>query len=93
MRPGPLGTLDLYVFTDGTTLCLTPGHRETAEQLAGALERGEAPVLLGGSGVSGAYALTFTYGTRASSSWPTGSSPRSDPPWADTVLRRLTGSG
>lgn len=63
VRPGPLGTLDLYVFTDGTTLCLTPGHRETADQLSGALERGEAPVLLGGSGVSGAYALTFTYGS------------------------------
>ncbi len=65
VRPGPLGTLDLYVFTDGTTLCLTPGDRETAEQLAAALEGGEAPVLLGGSGVSGAYALTFTYGTRS----------------------------
>ncbi|MGW7007061.1 hypothetical protein ACWGCW_30710 [Streptomyces sp. NPDC054933] len=62
VRPGPLGTLDLYVFTDGTTLCLTPGHRETAEQLAAALERGEAPSLLGGSAVSGAFALTFTYG-------------------------------
>ncbi|WP_269855843.1 hypothetical protein [Streptomyces sp. RPT161] len=62
VRPGPLGTLDLYVFTDGTTLCLTPGHRETAEQLAAALERGEAPALLGGSAVSGAFALTFTYG-------------------------------
>ena len=62
VRPGPLGTLDLYVFADGTTLCLTPGHRETAEQLAAALERGEAPSLLGGSAVSGAFALTFTYG-------------------------------
>ncbi|MEU6175728.1 hypothetical protein ABZ832_27945 [Streptantibioticus parmotrematis] len=62
VRPGPLGTLDLYVFADGTTLCLTPGHRETAERLVDALERGEAPVLLGGSGVSGGYALTFTYG-------------------------------
>ncbi|MDI5965253.1 hypothetical protein POF50_027065 [Streptomyces sp. SL13] len=62
VRPGPLGTLDLYVFTDGTTLCLTPGHSETADRLAAALERGEAPVLLGGSGISGAYALTFTYG-------------------------------
>jgi hypothetical protein len=62
VRPGPLGTLDLYVFADGTTLCLTPGHRETAERLTAALERGEAPVLLGGSGVSGGYALTFTYG-------------------------------
>ncbi|MFD9910972.1 hypothetical protein [Streptomyces sp. NPDC059063] len=63
VRPGPLGTLDVYVFTDGTTLCMTPGHRETAELLAAALRDGEAPVLLGGSGVSGAYALTFACGT------------------------------
>ncbi|MFJ9040505.1 hypothetical protein ACIRF8_28485 [Streptomyces sp. NPDC102406] len=59
VRPGPLGTLDVYVFADGTTLCMTPGHRETAEQLAAALRDGDTPVLLGGSGVSGAYALTF----------------------------------
>ncbi|MFG3497826.1 hypothetical protein [Streptomyces sp. NPDC047928] len=62
VRPGPLGTLDVYVFSDGTTLCMTPGHRETAERLADALHAGDAPVLLGGSGVSGAYALTFTCG-------------------------------
>ncbi|MGW7364502.1 hypothetical protein ACWGI8_14005 [Streptomyces sp. NPDC054841] len=62
VRPGPLGTLDVYVFADGTTLCMTPGHRETAERLAEALRAGEAPVLLGGSGVSGAYALTFSCG-------------------------------
>jgi hypothetical protein len=62
VRPGPLGTLDVYVFADGTTLCMTPGHRETAERLAAALAAGETPVLLGGSGVSGAYALTFTCG-------------------------------
>lgn len=62
VRPGPLGTLDVYVFADGTTLCMTPGHRETAERLAEALRAGQAPVLLGGSGVSGAYALTFTCG-------------------------------
>jgi hypothetical protein len=62
VRPGPLGTLDVYVFADGTTLCMTPGHRETAERLADALRLGEAPVLLGGSGISGAYALTFTCG-------------------------------
>ncbi|WP_406307428.1 hypothetical protein OHA61_23330 [Streptomyces sp. NBC_00885] len=62
VRPGPLGTLDVYVFADGTTLCMTPGHRETAERLAEALRVGEAPVLLGGSGVSGAYALTFACG-------------------------------
>ncbi|MEU3502175.1 hypothetical protein ABZ726_15880 [Streptomyces hundungensis] len=62
VRPGPLGTLDVYVFADGTTLCMTPGHRETAERLSDALRDGEAPVLLGGSGVSGAYALTFSCG-------------------------------
>ncbi|MEU5419964.1 hypothetical protein ACFY1P_28780 [Streptomyces sp. NPDC001407] len=59
VRPGPLGTLDVYAFADGTTLCMTPGHRETAERLADALHAGDAPVLLGGSGVSGAYTLTF----------------------------------
>lgn len=62
VRPGPLGTLDVYVFTDGTTLCLTPGQRETAERVAGALQAGRTPVLLGGSGISGAYALTFSWG-------------------------------
>lgn len=62
VRPGPLGTLDVYVFADGTTLCMTPGHRETAEQLAAALRAGQTPVLLGGSGISGAYALTFACG-------------------------------
>ncbi|MEV7113386.1 hypothetical protein AB0N74_21600 [Streptomyces anulatus] len=62
VRPGPLGTLDVYVFADGTTLCMTPGHRETAERLADALRAGRQPVLLGGSGVSGAYALTFSCG-------------------------------
>ncbi|MFJ3664070.1 hypothetical protein ACIPPM_26845 [Streptomyces sp. NPDC090119] len=62
VRPGPLGTLDVYVFADGTTLCMTPGHRETAERLAAALQRGEAPSLLGGSGISGAFTLTFACG-------------------------------
>ncbi|WP_199827535.1 hypothetical protein [Streptomyces xylophagus] len=62
VRPGPLGTLDVYVFADGTTLCMTPGHRETAERLAAALRAGETPFLLGGSGVSGAYTLTFACG-------------------------------
>jgi hypothetical protein len=41
---------------------MTPGHRETAERLAAAVEAGEAPYLLGGSGVSGAYTLTFACG-------------------------------
>ncbi|MEV5849888.1 hypothetical protein AB0M32_48815 [Streptomyces sp. NPDC051985] len=62
VRPGPLGTLDVYVFADGTTLCMTPGHRETAERLTAALGAGETPFLLGGSGISGAYTLTFACG-------------------------------
>ncbi|MCX4762659.1 hypothetical protein OG562_17070 [Streptomyces sp. NBC_01275] len=62
VRPGPLGTLDVYVFADGTTLCMTPGHRETAERLSAALAAGETPFLLGGSGISGAYTLTFACG-------------------------------
>jgi hypothetical protein len=61
VRPGPLGTLDVYVFADGTTVCMTPGDRETAERLATALRDGDAPVLLGGSALAGAYALTFGY--------------------------------
>ncbi|MGC3003346.1 hypothetical protein ACPF8X_34485 [Streptomyces sp. G35A] len=62
VRPGPLGTLDVYVFADGTTLCMTPGHRETAERLAAAVRAGLTPFLLGGSGISGAYTLTFSCG-------------------------------
>ncbi|MFE8956019.1 hypothetical protein [Streptomyces althioticus] len=62
LRPGPLGTLDVYVFADGTTLCMTPGHRETADRLAESLRAGETPFLLGGSGISGAYTLTFSCG-------------------------------
>lgn len=62
VRQGPLGTLDVYLFQDGTTVCLSPGHRETAEALCAALREGDVPVLMGGSTVSGAYALTFAYG-------------------------------
>ncbi|MFD7922337.1 hypothetical protein ACFV3R_24320 [Streptomyces sp. NPDC059740] len=62
VRPGPLGTLDVYVFADGTTICMTPGDRTTAERVAAALREGDGPVLLGGSGISGAYALTFAWG-------------------------------
>nr|WP_206324378.1 hypothetical protein [Streptomyces sp. HNM0574] len=62
VRQGPLGTLDVYLFEDGTTVCLSPGHPETAGRLCEALRRGDTPLLVGGSGVSGAYTLTFTYG-------------------------------
>ncbi|MDT0270441.1 hypothetical protein RM844_29630 [Streptomyces sp. DSM 44915] len=66
VRSGPLGTLDVFLFADGTTLCLTPSHQEAAERLATALRAGDAPVLMGGSAVSGAYALTFSCGTEES---------------------------
>lgn len=62
VRPGPLGTLDVYLFADGTTVCMTPSHRETTDRLVTALHAGGAPVLLGGSAVAGAYALTFSCG-------------------------------
>ncbi|MDT0309403.1 hypothetical protein RM780_20920 [Streptomyces sp. DSM 44917] len=62
VRPGPLGTLDVFLFADGTTLCLSPSHQEAAARLAAAVRDGEPPFLMGGSGVSGAYALTFSCG-------------------------------
>ncbi|MFC7220713.1 hypothetical protein ACFQLX_21500 [Streptomyces polyrhachis] len=65
VRTGPLGTLDVYVFADGTTLCLSPGHRDTAEHLADALQGGTQVALLGGSAVSGAFALTFECGAES----------------------------
>lgn len=63
VRPGPLGTLDIYVFGDGTTLCVTPGDRTATETLADALGSGESAQLMGGSGIGGAFALTFAVGT------------------------------
>ncbi|WP_129842244.1 hypothetical protein [Streptomyces sp. RFCAC02] len=63
VRPGPLGTLDVFLFADGTTLCLSPSHQEAAARLSEAVRSGEPPVLMGGSGVSGAYALTFSCGS------------------------------
>jgi hypothetical protein len=62
VRPGPLGTLDVFLFADGTTLCLSPSHRQAADRLAAAVRAGQPPVLMGGSGISGAYALTFSCG-------------------------------
>nr|WP_206442109.1 hypothetical protein [Streptomyces boncukensis] len=61
VRPGPLGTLDVYVFADGTTVCLSPGHRDASEALSASLRLGEPPVLMGGSGIAGSYALTFGF--------------------------------
>ncbi|OIV38837.1 hypothetical protein BIV57_03610 [Mangrovactinospora gilvigrisea] len=59
VRPGPLGTLDLYVFEDETTLCVIPGDREVTERLVDALRAGHAVRMLGGSTIAGSFALTF----------------------------------
>ncbi|WP_052706666.1 hypothetical protein [Streptomyces rubellomurinus] len=60
VRPGPLGTLDVYAFEDGTTLCVAPGDREAAYRLIDAVRAGEHVRLLGGSRFSGSYSLTFS---------------------------------
>jgi hypothetical protein len=60
VRPGPLGTLDVYAFADGTTLCVAPGDREAAYRLIDAVQAGEDVRLLGGSRFSGSYSLTFS---------------------------------
>ncbi|MFJ3220629.1 hypothetical protein ACIPLC_32490 [Kitasatospora sp. NPDC086801] len=60
VRPGPLGTLDVYAFADGTTLCVAPGDREAAYRLIDAVRAGEHVRLLGGSRFSGSYSLTFS---------------------------------
>ncbi|MER7705028.1 hypothetical protein ABTX81_19295 [Kitasatospora sp. NPDC097605] len=60
VRPGPLGTLDVYAFADGTTLCVAPGDREAAYRLIDAVRADEDVRLLGGSRFSGSYSLTFS---------------------------------
>ncbi|MFI9270618.1 hypothetical protein ACIGXM_07895 [Kitasatospora sp. NPDC052896] len=60
VRPGPLGTLDVYAFADGTTLCVAPGDREAAYRLIDAVRAAEDVRLLGGSRFSGSYSLTFS---------------------------------
>lgn len=59
LRSGPLGTVDLYIFSDGSTLCISPSDRPAADRLTAAIRTGSAPTLLGGSGIGDAYALTF----------------------------------
>lgn len=65
VRPGPPGALDVFLFADGTSLCLTPSHDEPVERLVTAIRAGRPPVLMGGSGISGAYALTFSCGAES----------------------------
>ena len=62
VRPGPMGTLDVYVFEDETTLCVAPGDRATGARIREAIDRGAEVRLLGSSRLPGGHALTFTLG-------------------------------
>lgn len=62
VRPGPMGTLDVYVFEDETTLCVAPGDPATGARIRGAIDRGAEVRLLGSSRLPGGHALTFTLG-------------------------------
>jgi hypothetical protein len=59
VRPGPMGTLDVYVFEDETTLCVAPGDAETGARIREAVASGLPVRLLGTSRLPGAHALTF----------------------------------
>ncbi|SEK25462.1 hypothetical protein [Streptacidiphilus jiangxiensis] len=59
VRPGPMGTLDVYVFEDDTTLCVAPGDAETGARIREAVADGTEVRLLGTSRLPGAHALTF----------------------------------
>ena len=62
VRPGPMGTLDVYVFEDETTLCIAPGDAAAGARLREAVGSGTEVRLLGSSRLSGAHALTFALG-------------------------------
>ena len=62
VRPGPMGTLDVYVFEDETTLCVAPGDPATGARIREAIARGAEVRLLGSSRLPGGHALTFTLG-------------------------------
>jgi hypothetical protein len=62
VRPGPMGTLDVYVFEDETTLCVAPGVPAAGARLREAVLGGEDVRLLGSSRLTGAHALTFALG-------------------------------
>ncbi|MFC1412916.1 hypothetical protein ACEZCY_28400 [Streptacidiphilus sp. N1-12] len=63
VRPGPMGTLDVYVFEDETTLCIAPGDPAAGAKLRAAVDGGTEVRLLGNSRLSGAHALTFALGS------------------------------
>lgn len=63
VRPGPMGTLDVYIFEDETTLCIAPGDPAAGARLRAAVDAGAQVRLLGSSRLPGGHALTFTLGT------------------------------
>ena len=63
VRPGPMGTLDVYVFEDETTLCIAPGDPAAGARLRAAVDAGAQVRLLGSSRLPGGHALTFALGT------------------------------
>ncbi|MEY9963074.1 hypothetical protein ABIA33_001100 [Streptacidiphilus sp. MAP12-16] len=65
VRPGPMGTLDVYVFEDETTLCIAPGDRAAGARLIEAVSAGVEVRLLGSSRLPGAHALTFALGAES----------------------------
>ncbi|QMU75085.1 hypothetical protein GXW83_04240 [Streptacidiphilus sp. PB12-B1b] len=62
VRPGPMGTLDVYVFEDETTLCIAPGDRAAGGRIIEAITEGAEVTLLGSSRLPGGHALTFGLG-------------------------------
>jgi hypothetical protein len=63
VRPGPMGTLDVYIFEDETTLCIAPGDPVAGARLRAAVDAGAPVRLLGNSRLPGGHALTFALGT------------------------------
>jgi len=63
VRPGPMGTLDVYIFEDETTLCIAPGDPAAGARLRAAVDAGAQVRLLGSSRLPGGHALTFALGT------------------------------
>jgi hypothetical protein len=63
VRPGPMGTLDVYIFEDETTLCIAPGDPAAGARLRAAVDAGSQVRLLGNSRLPGGHALTFALGT------------------------------
>ncbi|MFC1402515.1 MULTISPECIES: hypothetical protein [Streptacidiphilus] len=63
VRPGPMGTLDVYIFEDETTLCIAPGDPVAGAKLRAAVDAGAQVRLLGNSRLPGGHALTFALST------------------------------